>query len=85
LALLLAKVINTGTVRGALVVALAVFGAGIMNLEKELENRTKVRLFSVELYFNRFRVCSVVAVCRIFNISTTVSNPRVYHARLGSD
>ncbi|MNG04175.1 hypothetical protein D3C84_872880 [compost metagenome] len=84
LSLLIAEVEQRRSVARADIVALAILGGGVMNLEKELENLAIADLLRIEHDLDGFRVIAVVAISRVRHIASRVTHPCGQHAGVTS-
>lgn len=76
LLLFFARVEDRRSVRHPAIVPLAILRRWVMDLEKELEKLSEVRLLGIEDDLDRFCVRAMVPVSGILDVTTRVTNSR---------
>src|SRR6185312_1675337 len=74
--LLLVEVENGRPIRRPKIVALAVAGSGVVDLEKEFKQFTVGQLFGVEDDLDAFGMCAVIAICGIGHVAARITDGR---------
>src|ERR1700678_4102488 len=80
--LLVARVIDCGTIAWTEIITLAIGCARIVNLEKEFQQPAVADLRGIEHDLHRFGMGAVIAIGRIGNIAAAVAHARRDHAVL---
>src|ERR671916_1251839 len=83
--LVLARVEDRRAIACPDVIALAVPGGWIVNLEKEFQQPAVAYLRGVEDDFDRFGMCAVVAIRRVRHVAAGVANARRNHTILAAN
>src|SRR5262249_12968308 len=84
-ALLVGRVEDRGPITGADVVALSVLRRRVVDLEEELEQLAVRDLLGIELDLYGFGVVAMVAVGRVRDVASRITDPRRDHAGPLSD